>query len=214
MLKRLLKCVKGYWFFTITTPLFVLAEVLMSVLIPYKMADLIDKGVEAGNMEVIKQVGLVLLVYALISMMFGILSGVFSSIASCGFATNIRHDMYYKIQTFSFSNVDKFSTAGLVTRMTSDVTRLQFAFNMSMRMASRAPANMIFALIMSFRINRKLPLVFIAILPFLGFALGMIMKHAMPLFKKVFESYDDVNRVVQEDVRGILVVKSFVSEVF
>ncbi|MBO4818575.1 MAG: ABC transporter ATP-binding protein [Firmicutes bacterium] len=212
MLKRLLKCVKGYWFYTIATPICVLAEVLMSVLIPYKMADLIDKGVEAGNMEVIKQTGMVLLSYALISMMFGILSGVFSSIASCGFATNIRHDMYYKIQTFSFSNVDKFSTAGLVTRMTSDVTRLQFAFNMSMRMASRAPANMIFALIMSFRINRKLPLVFIAILPFLGFALGMIMKHAMPLFKKVFESYDDVNRVVQENVRGIRVVKSFVRE--
>ena len=212
MLKRLLKCVKGYWFYTITTPLLVLAEVLMSVLIPYKMADLIDKGVEAGNMEVIKQTGMVLLLFAVISMIFGILSGVFSAVASCGFATNVRHDMYYKIQTFSFSNVDKFSTAGLVTRMTSDVTRLQFAFNMAMRMAARAPANMIFALIMSFRINRKLPLVFIAVLPFLGFGLGFIMFKAMPLFKKVFESYDDVNRVVQENVRGIRVVKSFVRE--
>ena len=212
MLKRLLKCVKGYWFYTLATPLCVLAEVFMSVLIPYKMADLIDKGVEVGNMEVIKQTGLVLLAYAAISMLFGILSGVFSAIASCGFATNIRHDMYYKIQTYSFANVDKFSTAGLVTRMTSDVTRLQFAFNMSTRMASRAPANMIFALVMSFRINRKLPLVFLAILPFLGLALGMIMKYAMPLFKKVFESYDDVNRVVQENVRGIRVVKSFVRE--
>ncbi len=212
MLKRLLKCVKGYWFYTITTPLLVLAEVLMSVLIPYKMADLIDKGVEAGNMEVIKQTGMVLLLFAVISMIFGILSGVFSAIASCGFATNVRHDMYYKIQTFSFSNVDKFSTAGLVTRMTSDVTRLQFAFNMAMRMAARAPANMIFALIMSFRINRRLPLIFMAVLPFLGFGLGFIMFKAMPLFKKVFESYDDVNRVVQENVRGIRVVKSFVRE--
>ncbi len=184
----------------------------MSVLIPYKMADLIDKGVEAGNMEVIKQTGMVLLAYAAVSMLFGILSGVFSAVASCGFATNIRHDMYHKIQTFSFSNVDKFSSAGLVTRMTSDVTRLQFAFNMSTRMASRAPANMIFALVMSFRISKKLPLVFLAILPFLAFGLGMIMKHAMPLFKKVFESYDDVNRVVQENVRGIRVVKSFVRE--
>ncbi len=184
----------------------------MSVLIPYKMADLIDKGVEAGNMEVIKQTGMILLAYAAVSMLFGILSGVFSAIASCGFATNVRHDMYYKIQTFSFTNVDKFSSAGLVTRMTSDVTRLQFAFNMSTRMASRAPANMIFALIMSFRINKKLPLVFLAILPFLAFGLGMIMKHAMPLFKKVFESYDDVNRVVQENIRGIRVVKSFVRE--
>ncbi|MBR0417002.1 MAG: ABC transporter ATP-binding protein [Firmicutes bacterium] len=212
MLKRLLKCVKGYWFYTLVTPLLVLAEVLMSVLIPYRMADLIDKGVDAGNMDVIKSIGSVLLVYAFISMAFGILSGIFSAIASCGFATNVRHDMYYKIQTFSFSNVDKFSTAGLVTRMTSDVTRLQFAFNMSMRMAARAPANMVFALIMSFRINKKLPLVFLAVLPFLGFALGFIMKKAMPLFKKVFESYDDVNRVVQENVRGIRVVKSFVRE--
>ncbi len=212
MLKRLLKCVKGYWFYTLVTPLLVLAEVLMSVLIPYRMADLIDKGVDAGNMDVIKSIGSVLLVYAFISMAFGILSGIFSAIASCGFATNVRHDMYYKIQTFSFSNVDKFSTAGLVTRMTSDVTRLQFAFNMSMRMAARAPANMVFALIMSFRINRKIPLVFLAVLPFLGFALGFIMKKAMPLFKKVFESYDDVNRVVQENVRGIRVVKSFVRE--
>ncbi len=214
MLKRLLKCVKGYWFYTIATPLCVLAEVMMSVLIPYKMADLIDKGVEVGNMEVIKQVGLVLLVYAVISMVFGILSGVFSAIASCGFATNIRHDMYHKIQTFSFSNVDKFSSAGLVTRMTSDVTRLQFAFNMSTRMATRAPAGMIFALIMSFRINKRLPLVFLAVLPFLGLGLGIIMKKAMPLFKKVFESYDDVNRTVQENVRGIRVVKSFVREEF
>ena len=182
MLKRLLKCVKGYWFYTITTPLLVLAEVLMSVLIPYRMADLIDNGVEAGNMEVIKQTGMVLLLYAAISMIFGILSGVFSAVASCGFATNVRHDMYHKIQTFSFSNVDKFSTAGLVTRMTSDVTRLQFAFNMAMRMAARAPANMIFALIMSFRINKRLPLVFIAVLPLLGFGLGFIMYKAMPLF--------------------------------
>ncbi len=212
MLKRLLKCVKGYWFYTIATPLLVLAEVLMSVLIPYKMADLIDNGVEAGNMEVIKQTGMVLLLFAVISMIFGILSGVFSAVASCGFATNVRHDMYHKIQTFSFSNVDKFSTAGLVTRMTSDVTRLQFAFNMATRMAARAPANMIFALIMSFRINRRLPLVFIAVLPLLGFGLGFIMFKAMPLFKKVFESYDDVNRVVQENVRGIRVVKSFVRE--
>ena len=212
MLKRLLKCVKGYWFYTIATPLCVLAETFMSVLIPYKMADLIDKGVEAGNMQVIKETGMVLLLYAAISMAFGIASGIFASISSCGFATNIRHDMYYRIQTFSFSNVDKFSTAGLVTRMTSDVTRLQFAFNMATRMAARAPASMIFALIMSFRINRKLPFVFLAVLPFLGFGLAMIMKHAMPLFKKVFETYDDVNRTVQENVRGIRVVKSFVRE--
>ena len=212
MLKRLAKCVKGYWHFAIATPLCVFAEVVMSVLIPYKMADLIDKGVDAGNMEVIKQTGMVLLVYAAISMTFGILSGMCSARASCGFATNVRHDMYHKIQTFSFSNIDKFSTAGLVTRMTSDVTRLQFAFNIMTRMAARAPANMIFALIMSFRINKKLPLIFLAILPFLAFGIFSIMKHAMPLFKKVFESYDDVNRVVQENVRGIRVVKSFVRE--
>ena len=212
MLKKLLKCVRGYWFSTIATPVFVLADVAMGVLIPYKMADLIDKGVEAGNMEVIKQTGLVLLLYAVLSMLFGVLSGIFAALSSCGFASNIRHDMYYKIQTFSFSNVDKFTTAGLVTRMTSDVTRLQFAYGMALRMATRAPAGMIFALIMSFRINRTLPWIFVAILPFLGLGLGLIMKYAMPIFKKVFESYDDVNRVVQENVRGIRVVKSFVRE--
>ena len=194
------------------TPVCVLLEAWVAVQIPFKMADLIDKGVEAGNFEVIKSVGLQLLGYVGISLLLGISSGLCSAIASCGFATNIRHDMYHRIQTFSFSNVDKFSTAGLVTRMTSDVTRLQFAFNMSMRMATRAPANMIFALYMAFRINKKLPLVFLAVIPFLGLALGSIMKFAMPLFKKVFESYDVVNRVVQENIRGIRVVKSYVRE--
>ena len=184
----------------------------MEVLIPYHMADLVDYGIELGDMDYIRTVGLKLVVYALLSLTFGILGGLFSSRASAGFASNLQHDMYHHIQDFSFSNIDKFSTAGLVTRMTTDVTNVQQAFMMLTRMAFRSPCTLVFALVMAFRQSARLSLVFLAVLPILGFGIAYIMTHAFPIMEKVFGIYDRLNAVVQENLRGIRVVKAFVRE--
>ncbi len=212
MIKRLAKCVREYKIFAFLSPIMVMAEVVLSVLIPMYMADLIDKGVDVGNMEFVRSMGFKLLFLALLSMLFGVLGGVFASTGAAGFAMNVRKDMYYNIQRFSFSNVDKFTTAGLVTRITRDITQVQMCFMMLTRMLFRAPTTLIFALVAAFRINGRLPLVFLGTLPILGIGLFIIMKKAFPLFERVFSLFDNMNTVVQENVRGIRVVKTFVRE--
>ena len=212
MIKRLAKCVREYKIFAFLSPIMVMAEVVLSVLIPMYMADLIDKGVDVGNMEFVRSMGFKLLFLALLSMLFGVLGGVFASTGAAGFAMNVRKDMYYNIQRFSFSNVDRFTTAGLVTRITRDITQVQMCFMMLTRMLFRAPTTLIFALVAAFRINGRLPLVFLGTLPILGAGLFIIMKKAFPLFERVFSLFDNMNTVVQENVRGIRVVKTFVRE--
>ncbi len=212
MIKKLAGCIRQYRLLTILTPICMIGEVIMEVLIPYRMADLVDYGIELGDMAYIKALGVKLVLYALLSLTFGVLGGLFASRASAGFASNLRHDMYYHIQEFSFSNIDKFSTAGLVTRMTTDVTNVQQAFMMFTRMAFRAPCTLLFALVMAFRRSASLSVVFVCVLPILGFGLGWIMTRAFPIMEKVFGIYDKLNAVVQENLRGIRVVKAFVRE--
>jgi len=212
MIKRLSKCVREYKFQTIVTPFCVIAESIIEILIPFYMADLIDLGVEVGNMEYIKRQGLFLVALAAISMIFGIVGGLASSTAASGFVSNLRHDMYENIQRFSFSNIDKFSTAGLVTRMTTDVTQLETAFMMATRGIFRGPCIMISAFVMAFRINGKLPFVFAVAIPLIVFGLVLVIKFGIPMFQKMFAAYDKLNAVVQENLRGIRVVKAYVRE--
>ncbi|MBQ3577348.1 MAG: ABC transporter ATP-binding protein [Firmicutes bacterium] len=212
MLKKLAGCIREYAWLTALSPLFMIGEVALEVLIPYHMADLVDLGIQAGDMTVIRSVGMRLILLAFASMLCGVLGAVTSSTASSGFAANLRHDMYYNIQRFSFSNIDKFSASGLVTRMTTDVTNVQMAFAMLMRMAVRAPASIILAMIAARRINKRLSLVFLYVLPVLAVGLFMIMRKALPLFERMFRIYDRLNNTVQENVRGIRVVKAFVRE--
>lgn len=215
MIKTLAKCIREYKFPSIITPILIIAEVIMEVLIPYYMADLIDKGFQNGNnvdMDYIWKIGLVLVVLALVSLTFAALAGRFAAIASAGLAKNLRHDMFHKIQDFSFSNIDKFSTSSLVTRMTTDVTNIQNSYQMILRMAFRAPCTMIFAMVMSFRVNASLSWIFVIFLPVIAVALFIIMKKAHPIFRRVFKKYDKLNNVVQENLHGIRVVKSFVRE--
>jgi len=197
---------------TILTPVFIIFEVVMEVVIPLLMADLIDYGIDAGNMNYILKMGAALILSALISLIFGVLSGKASARASAGFARNLRQDMYYNIQNFSFSNIDKFSTASLVTRLTTDISNVQNAFMMIIRMAVRCPVMLIFAWIMSFNINKSLSMIFLCVIPVLCIGLYIIMRKAHPIFERVFRTYDKLNKVVQENLRGIRVVKSFVRE--
>ncbi|MDY6826508.1 MAG: ABC transporter ATP-binding protein [Bacillota bacterium] len=209
MFKRLAESLREYKKETIITPFFVMCEVIMEVSIPFLMANLIDFGIDAGSMAVIFRLGLGLLFMALISLFFGIQSGRSSAIAAAGFAKNLRRDMFYNVQTFSFSNIDKFSPSSIITRLTTDVTNVQQAFQMIIRMATRGPLMMLFALAAAFSINARLSLIFLAAIPFLGLGLYIIMTKSYPLFRKVFKTYDRLNRIVQENVRGIRIVKSF-----
>ncbi|MFO8193067.1 MAG: ABC transporter ATP-binding protein [Bacillota bacterium] len=209
MFKSLAESLREYKKETIKTPLFVMCEVIMEVSIPFLMASLIDFGIDAGNMAVIFRLGLALLFMALISLFFGMLSGRSSAVAAAGFAKNLRRDMFYNVQTFSFSNIDKFSPSSIITRLTTDVTNVQQSFQMIIRMAARGPLMMIFALTAAFSINARLSLIFLAAIPFLGLGLYIIMTKAYPLFRQVFKTYDRLNKIVQENVRGIRVVKSF-----
>ncbi len=197
---------------TILTPIFTLLEVLMEILIPFITASLIDKGIQAGNMNEVIHYGLLMLIMAFASLLFGILGGVFASDASTGFAANLRDAMYCSIQNFSFSNIDKYSTAGLVTRMTTDVTNLQNAFMMIIRIAVRAPLMMIIALVMCVVISPKISLIFLAALVVLGVFLMVIIGKASEAFRVTFRKYDDLNASVQENVSAIRVVKAFVRE--
>ncbi len=212
MLKTLLKSVREYKKATILTPTFVALEVIMEVLLPFIMALLIDNGIEKGNMNVIYKYGILLLFLALLSLLFGYLSGRFASISSSGFAKNLRHDMYYKVQDYSFANIDKFQTSSIITRLTTDVTNVQNAFQMMTRIAVRAPLMFTFSLIMAFNINAKVSLIYLVVAPILLIGLLIIARKAKPQFEKVFKTYDELNNTVQENIRGIRVVKSFVQE--
>lgn len=214
MVKRLLKCVKEYKKPSLLAPILVIGEVIMEVLLPFFMANLIDKGINAGDMQKIIQYGLLLVVMAIISLFFGAASGHFAAIASCGFAKNLRKEMFEKVQTFSFFNIDKFSTSSLVTRLTTDVTNIQNAYQMIIRIAVRSPIMFISSIVMAFTISAKMSLIYLCVIPILIIALALIIKQAHPTFMKVFKTYDKLNNVVQENLRGIRVVKSFVREDF
>ncbi|MGN0106956.1 MAG: ABC transporter ATP-binding protein [Hominilimicola sp.] len=212
MIKKLAQSVREYKRDSILTPLFVTFEVIMEVIIPYLMADLIDKGIDAGNMNYILKMGIALAISCVVSLVFGALSGKFAASASAGFAKNLRKDIFYNVQNFSFSNIDKFSTSSIITRLTTDVTNVQNAYQMIIRIAVRAPLMMIFSLIMAFNVNHKLSLIFLVAIPVLGVGLYLIMTNAHPIFERVFKIYDKLNNVVQENLHGIRVVKSFVRE--
>ena len=212
MIRTLAKSIREYKRQMILTPVFVLLEVLMEVAMPLFMADLIDNGIDKGNMPHIWKMGIILLACALLTLGFGILVGRTSAKAATGYTRNLRHDLYYKVQTFSFTSIDKFSTASLVTRMTTDVANVQMALTMALVVAARSPASLICALIMAFLLNARLSLIFLAIIPFLGCGLYLIVRKAHPVFEKVFETYDGLNNVVQENLNGIRVVKAFVRE--
>lgn len=212
MIKRLSQCIREYKKDAILSPLYVLVESLLDVAIPFVMAGLIDKGIEAGNMSMILRYGAILVGFALVALTFGALSGRSCAHATAGFARNLRHDMFHHLQVYSFSNIDKFSSAGLVTRLTTDVSNVQNAFMMIIRTLIRCPAMLIFAMVMSFHINHDISLIFLAVIPILGVGLYLIIKHVHPVFERVFKTYDRLNGVVQENLSGIRVVKNFVRE--
>lgn len=212
MIRKLLKSAGKYKKDSILAPVFVSLEVVMEVIIPLLMARLIDNGIEAGDFSCIIKMGVALLAASLISMLFGALAGRSAAIAACGFAANLRHDMFYKMQTYSFSNIDKFSTASLVTRMTTDVSNVQNAYQMIVRIAVRSPFMLIFSLVCAFMVDKQISLIFLCVIPVLAVGFLLIMKNAHPIFEKVFKIYDKLNRTVQENLRGVRVVKSFVRE--
>ena len=214
MLKTLGRETKGFRLVSILTPIFMICEVIMEMIIPKLMASIIDDGVTPGNMQVIYIVGAQMIVAALFGLLFGILGAVLGSHAATGFARNLRRGMFKNIQTFSFANIDKYSTAGLVTRMTTDVTNIQNAYQMLLRMSIRAPASMIVALIMSYSINRQLANIYLIAVILLGCVLVYIMTHATRYFTEAFRKYDDLNESVQENVSAIRVVKAYVREKF
>ncbi len=212
MIKRLVLSVREYKKPSILSPIFVSLEVLIECLIPLLMAYLIDRGIEPGEMSLILKYGIVLLILAAVSMFCGALSGRYAAVASAGFAKNLRHDMFYNVQDFAFSNIDKFSTGSIITRLTTDVTNVQMAYMMIIRVAVRSPIMLIFSLIMAFGINHRLSFVFFAIIPFLALGLYIVIRFAHPIFERVFKIYDKLNNIVQENLLGIRVVKSFVRE--
>ena len=212
MIKRLLKSVREFKKDALLTPFFVVLEVVMEVIIPMVMALLIDKGIDGQNMAAIWKYGIILVLCAMLALVFGAAAGTFAARASTGFARNLRHDMYYNVQNFSFSNIDKFSTGSIVTRLTTDVTNVQNAFQMCTRIAVRCPVMLVFALFMAMKINSRMALVFLAVLPILAIGMGILMKVVGPVFERAFKIYDRMNTVVQENVRGIRVVKTYVRE--
>ena len=217
MLKTLLKSVREYKKPALVTPCFMVLEALCECLIPFFMAQLISRietpGIDADTaMRTVLIYGGVLLLLAAVSITSGVLAGRFAATASCGFAKNLRHDLFYRVQKFSFGNVDTFSSSSLVTRLTTDVTNVQQSFQMCLRIVVRVPLQFIFAIVMSFTINPKLAWIFVAIVPFLAALIVSIMRFVMPFFRKIFKKYDALNNSVQENVSGIRVVKSFVRE--
>lgn len=197
---------------SLKTALYAGLEVVMEIIVPFLMASIIDKGIYGGNLNVLAKLGIAMIICVLLGMLFGLLAGAKAAKAATGFARNLRQDMYFHIQGFSFSNIDKFSSAGLVTRLTTDITNMQNAYQMIIRIAVRAPLLLIFALFMSFTISVKLALVFLVMIPILGGGLALIIHKAHPIFEQVFDTYDYLNSVVQENLSGIRVVKSFVRE--
>ena len=214
MFKQLAKCIREYKLTSILAPISITMEVVMETIIPFVMAKLIDNGINKGDMTYVALCCVILVGCCILSMTFGSLSARWAAIASAGFAKNVRHDMYHKIQEYSFKSIDKFSTSSLVTRLTTDVANLQNSYQMIIRIAFRSPAIFIFSLIMAFTINHKLSLIFLAAIPVLAIGLWLIMSNAHPIFKRTFKKYDKLNNVVQENLRGVRVVKSYVREDF
>lgn len=216
MIKKLLKVVREYKKETLLTPFFVMLEVVMEVCIPLVMGMLIDYGFPEGqnivNVNAIYKYGGILIACAILALIFGILSGKFAAKAGAGFGKNLRHDLYYKVQEFSFKNVDKFSSASLVTRLTTDVTNVQQIFQAIIRVAIRTPLMFIFSFVMGFRISSRLSIIFLVLIPVIAIALYFLMNKIHPIMTSVFNRYDDLNNVVEENVRGIRVVKSFANE--
>ncbi len=212
MIKRLAQCIREYKWATILSPICMTGEVAMEVAIPLVMKVLIDEGTKRQNMQIVVQQSILLVLCALLSLAFGVASAFFASKAGTGFAKNLRHDMFYRVQNFSFSNIDRFSTSSIVTRLTSDVANLQMSFQMMIRMAVRSPMMLILALVSAMNISVKLSLVFCVALPILIFALLMLVPRVFKIFDRVFKTYDKLNNVVQENVHGVRVVKSFVRE--
>jgi len=212
MIKKLLKCVGEYKKQSILAPVFVSLEVVMEVIIPLLMAYLIDYGIELAAMKTVVNIGMALVISTIIALTFGVFSGHYAAIASAGFAKNLRKNMYYSIQDYSFYNIDKFSSSSLVTRLTTDITNVQNAYQMIIRIAVRGPVMLVFSLIMAFKVNPQLSLIFLGMIPILGGGLFIIIQKSHPLFERVFRTYDTLNNVVQENLTGIRVVKSFVRE--
>ena len=212
MIKRLARSIREYKWAALLSPLCMVGEVTMEILIPLVIAGLIDKGIDAGNMSVVWRQGGQLAICALCSLLFGVASAFFASYASTGFARNLRHDMFNKVQTFDFSNIDKFSSSSIVTRLTSDVATLQMTFQMCIRMIFRTPVMLVMALVMAFRISVKLSMIYCVVLPALAVVLVILIKLVHPIFERVFKTYDKLNNVTQENLHGIRVVKSFVRE--
>ena len=214
MNKTLLKSLREYKRESLLAPLFIVLEVLMEVLIPIQMARIIDKGITNQDMTYVFKTGFILVIIAMLALLFGVLSGRYASIASAGYSKNIRKDLFYKIQDFSFKNIDKFSTSSLVTRLTSDITNLQMAFMFNIRLLARTVCMMILPLFMILSINKKIALVFLIVVPILAIALGLIIKIAYPLYTQSFKEYDILNKKVQENVNAARVVKAYVRQDF
>ncbi|MBP1557191.1 MAG: ABC transporter ATP-binding protein, partial [Oscillospiraceae bacterium] len=212
MLKNLSKSVRQYKLPAILTPITVGLEVVCEIAIPLVMSNLIDLGIDKGDISAVYKFGMLLLLGAVLQFAFGTLSGFFAAKASTGFASNLRADMFKKVQEYSFANIDKFSAASIVTRLTTDVSQVQMAFMMLTRMAFRSPLMLIFSLVVSFSIDAKISLVFLGVIPVLGLFLAFILTHAHPIMLTVFKTYDKLNGVVEENLRGMRVVKAFTRE--
>ena len=212
MIKQLSKSIRQYKKDAILSPVFVTGEVILEVLVPTIMAMLIDNGINKGDMNYIIKVGIILVICCMASLFCGIMSGKYAAKASAGFAANLRHDMYYKVQDYSFLNIDKFSTASIVTRLTTDITNVQMAFMMIIRIAVRSPIMLVCAFFAVLKINSRIALIYLCAIPVLGIGLYLIMSNAHPIFKRVFKKYDKLNAIVQENLYGIRVVKSYVRE--
>lgn len=212
MIKTLLGSLREYKRGSILTILLSVLEAAFEILIPLRMADLIDQGIDLGNMAAVWKFGIAILIFAALQLLTGVLSAHIAAKTSVGFSANLRQDMYDNVQTFAFSNIDKFSTASIVTRLTTDVTNIQNAYQMLIRMAVRGPVMLVFSMIVSFRINTTIALIFLAVIPIMALLLLLIIRKVGPLFGRVFHTYDTLNNVVQENVRGIRVVKSFNQE--
>ncbi len=212
MIKKLSQYIGEYKNASIVTPLYIIGEAIMEQIIPLLMAMIVDNGIGKSDMNYVARVGIIMVVVSIVSLTFGALAGKYAAKASAGFAKNLRKAMFYNIQDFSFSNIDKYSTAGLITRLTTDVTNVQNAYQMILRMLVRAPIMLIIAMTMSFTINAELALIFVGAMLFLGIILYFIMTKAHPYFKAVFEKYDDLNASVQENLTGVRVVKAYVRE--
>ena len=212
MIKTLLGSLREYKQSSILTILLSILEAAFEILIPLRMADLIDQGIDLGNMAAVWKFGIAILIFAALQLLTGVLSAHIAAKTPVGFSANLRQDMYDNVQTFSFSNIDKFSTASIVTRLTTDVTNIQNAYQMLIRMAVRGPVMLVFSMIVSFRINTTIALIFLAVIPIMALLLLLIIRKVGPLFGRVFRTYDTLNNVVQENVRGIRVVKSFNQE--